>query len=191
MRNFYRRTRIREEFVPINEFPGYELSNWGRVINLRTDREMILSPTEHGDLTIGFTRDSKQHRYAVKVLVAKTFVNSEYISLVRVPARAFVKGESLDFNTPILLDGDKHNLYFENIVWRPRWFAWRYSYQFSHPKPWYEYGPVRDVDADITYESYMAAAIDNGILCVDIRKSIYDYTNRIVYPTYQRFEYVR
>jgi hypothetical protein len=181
---------INEVATPIFGFPTYEITNYGRVINLRTKRAMVLSPTMNGDLTVGLTKDGHQYRYSVKGLVARTYVSKEFFSAMGVESKALVQDESVSFNTPILLDGNKYNLYFENIVWRPRWFAWRYSNQFTEPKPWYAFGPIQDVDADIVYESYLAAAIENGLLCADIRRSIYEPSRRMVYPTYQRFSYV-
>ena len=37
------------------------------------------------------------------------------------------------FDTPINLDGDRHNNRVENLTWRPRWFAIKYNQQFRHP----------------------------------------------------------
>ena len=163
---------IKEDQQYIEGFPTYMVSNYGVVTNLRTGREMVLSPTMNGDLTVGLTRGGRQYRFSVKGLVA----------------RAFVPGETDVFNTPVLLDGDKHNLYFENIVWRPRWFAWKYARQFSHPEEWYQQGPVYDINNHILYDTFMDASISNGILCSDIRRSIY-HGELKVFPTGQVFAY--
>jgi hypothetical protein len=156
----------------IDDFPTYGITNYGRVINFRTGRDMILSPTMHGDLTVGLTRGGHQYRYSVKVLVA----------------RAYVPGETDEFNTPIQKDGDKLNLAADNIVWRPRWFALRYARQFTNPPQWYFFGPIKEVGGP-EYETYMDAAIHNGILCSDIRDSIYN--EKPVFPTGQMFIYLR
>lgn len=165
----YRNT---EFTISIADFPGYEITNHGRVFNLHTGREMVLSPTQHGDLTVGLTKGGHQYRFSVKGLVA----------------RAFVEGETDIFNTPTLLDGDKHNLYFENIVWRPRWFAWKYSRQFSHPELWYSNGPIYENTEGVLYDSFIDASVHNGILCSDIRTSIY-HGELMVFPTGQMFAY--
>jgi hypothetical protein len=156
---------------PIPGYTRYDITNYGRVINGTTGRLMVLSPTLNGDLTVGLVKGDHQTRFSVKGLVA----------------RAFVEGETDVFNTPILLDGDKHNLYFENIVWRPRWFAWKYSRQFTDPEPWYTQGPIYEYTKGIMYDTFMDAAILNGILCEHIRKSIYDDLD--VFPTGQKFTY--
>lgn len=158
-----------EEARTIPEFPRYAVTNYGRILNQMTHREMILSPTLHGDLTVGLMDDDaldhRQHRRSVKVLVA----------------RAFVHGETEVFNTPILLDGDPWNLRASNIRWRPRWFAVRYARQLSHPKEWFFSGPVLDIYNRIEYENIFEAAITNGSLCVDILRSTSQETR--VFPT--------
>ena len=157
----------------IEGFPGYEITTRGRVFNTRTGREMVLSPTQAGDLTVGLTQHGHQHRYSVKCLVA----------------RAFVSGETEEFNTPILLDGNKSNLHVSNIVWRPRWFAWKYTRQFNDIHKWYFFGPIVDMATMEEYANYIEAAIANGLLCVDIMESVYN--EKKVYPTNQQFAYVR
>jgi hypothetical protein len=165
----YRITEIGER---IKDFPSYEITNHGNVFNMNTGRLMVLSPTMNGDLTVGLVRGGHQYRFSVKGLVA----------------RAFVEGESDEFNTPVLLDGDKYNLYYENIVWRPRWFAWKYARQFSHPQAWHHQGPIYEITDGVLYDSFMEAAIRNGILCEDIRTSIY-HGELQVFPTGQMFMY--
>lgn len=164
--------QIVEEMV-IPGFPNYKITSDGRVFNLRTEKEMMLSPTLNGDLTVGLVREHRQYRYSVKGLVA----------------RAFVDGETELFNTPILLDGDKHNLKAENILWRPRWFAWLYTRQFATKPDWYFFGPLVDTTTNTPYPDYLTASITNGILCADIRESI--YSGHHVFPTRQRFAYAR
>ena len=102
-----------ERGVLIEGFPNYEITNFGRVFNVKTGREMTLSPTMSGDLTVGLVRDGIQYRRSVKNLVA----------------RAFVPGETSIYDTPIQIDRDKYNLHVSNIVWRPRWFAIKYALQ--------------------------------------------------------------
>lgn len=157
-------------FVVVDEFPDYYITQRGEVVNYTYNRNMTLSPTEHGDLTVGLMRDGNQHRRSVKVLVA----------------RAFVEGETDIFNTPIQLDGNKNNLHAENIVWRPRWFAWKYTVQFNEPRPeWYDDGPIMDIVYAQRYHSVIEASMSNGILCEDIYESI--HRGSMVFPTGQIF----
>jgi hypothetical protein len=154
-----------EERRVIEPFSKYEISNFGRVFNLNTGREMTLSPTQQGELTVGLTIDGVQHRRSVKVLVA----------------RAFVDGETEVFDTPIQLDGDRTNLMATNIMWRPRWFALAYIKQFDNPLDWYYSGPVVNATKDLLYDYIFLAATSEGVLCEAIRDSIFNGTK--VFPT--------
>lgn len=159
--------------MTISEFPNYEISSSGRVFNRDTGREMVLSPTMQGDPTVGLVRDGIQYRRSVKVLVAE----------------AFVPGQTDVFDTPIQLDGDKRNVTAENIVWRPRWFAWKYARQFSIVQPnWYFMGPIFDVVNSIQYKNIIEAAMATGSLCEDIHYSIINETH--VFPLGERYVYM-
>lgn len=144
-----------EEFRIIPDFSKYAVSNLGRVIHIDKNREMTLSPTEKGDLTVGLMGNGNQYRRSVKVLVAK----------------AFVTGRSMMFDTPIQLDGDRENLKATNIVWRPRWFAWHYSRQFVDIPAWVYSGPIVNT-LGYEYETIIDAGIQTGSLWRDIRWSI-------------------
>lgn len=161
-----------EESKPIPGFPNYEVTSFGRVFNVRTGREMALSPTEIGVLTVGLVYDHVQYRRSVKVLVA----------------RAFVPGESPKLNTPIQLDGNRNNLYANNIVWRPRWLAWEYARQFRDPPVWFFNGPIVDVIDGAIYDSIIEAALMTGTLCKDINLSIVNKTR--VFPTGEQYVYM-
>lgn len=159
-----------EERRIIYPFTRYEVTNYGRVFNLHTGREMILSPTQHGELTVGLMHEGEQYRRSVKVLVAK----------------AFVPGETDIFDTPIQLDGNRGNLMADNIVWRPRWFALAYIRQFEVDPEYYSAGPVLDSEGN-TYEDVLHAAMATGSLCEAIRDSIFNNTR--VFPHGLMFTY--
>lgn len=145
-----------EQFRQIPDFMLYAVSNYGRVINLKFDREMTQSPTQYGDATVGLMKNGTQHRRSVKVLTAK----------------AWVHGESVLFDTVINKDGDRGNVHYTNLAWRPRWFAWKYHQQFNYLPTWVEQGPVVESEGDVPYPSILHAAVYNGEMMDDIRKSI-------------------
>jgi hypothetical protein len=82
--------------MSIPEFPDYHVTSDGKIFNTRTGREMVLSPTMQGELSVGMMKkvfnadtgreEGIQLRRSAKVLVA----------------RAFVPGETDVFDTPIL-----------------------------------------------------------------------------------------
>lgn len=162
-----------QSFKRIPDFWDYMVGNHGEVYNTAFSRWMTFTPTQHGELTVGLTRDGRQYRRSVKVLVA----------------RAFVPGESMDCDTPILLDGDRRNLRADNIVWRPRWFAWHYAQQFKEDEydSWAYTGPVIDEKTGVVYETVIDAAIGTGSLITDIKKSLLNKTK--VYPHGATFAY--
>lgn len=162
-----------ETSVPILDFPTYHVTTHGRVINSKTYRDMAFTPTHHGDLTVGLMWEGKQHRRSVKVLVAE----------------AFVEGKDEIFDTPIQLDGNRENLRADNILWRPRWFAWWYIQQFKEPIPsWYYMGPIFETVMKMEYRSIFEASVTNGELCNHIHESV--LTGKIVFPHGTRYVYM-
>lgn len=146
-------------YMVIPEFPDYEVSDEGDVVNDR-GQSMTRSPTQYGDLTVGLMLGGVQFRRSIKGLVA----------------RAFVEGRSDIFDTPIILDGDRNNLHYTNIKWRPRWFALMYHQQWDRVDQWWFVGPVVDTTTNIEYEHIMAAAIHTGSLVHDVRTAMMNRT---------------
>ena len=160
-----------EERVVIQDFPKYEVSNLGKVYKIGTGRELTLSVVTGGALSVGLMHEGFQYRRQVKTLVA----------------RAFVEGEDDVSDTPVLLDGNRSNLCAWNIVWRPRWFSWKYLYQLYEYERWAVTAAIVD-DQGYVYTSFLDAAMSNGILCYDIFRSIHE--GKPVYPTEQIFRYI-
>lgn len=145
-----------ERFVRIPGFPNYQVSNYGDVINIAKGKKMTMSPNQNGDLTVGISRDNHQSRKSVKVLVA----------------RAFCQGETDIMNTVVQLDGDQNNVVAWNLVWRPRWFAWRFNKQYEDIPDWAWVGPIKDEVHGGEYEHMVDAAMVLGVLIDDIRRSM-------------------
>lgn len=70
-----RKRKLKEEFKPIPGFPNYLISNYGYVLNEKFGREMTLSPTMWGDLTVGLTHNNKTKTFRVHRLVAEAFLD--------------------------------------------------------------------------------------------------------------------
>lgn len=151
-------------------FPNYEVTSFGRILNKTRGRELKFQPNPEGIPTVGLYVDGKQNRRSVKVLVAQ----------------AFVPGETLIYNSPISKDGDWWNLRAENLMWRPRWFAWRWANQFTDVKPYFSYGPVRDLTNRETYPTIWDASLASGNLCEHIYRNIMD--GYPVFPKKERYK---
>jgi hypothetical protein len=158
-----------EHWKPIEEFPKYSVSDQGRIRFERTGRILQCNLNQYGLLQVGMMHEGTQRHRSVPLLVAKAFLPS-------VPG---------PFDTPINLDGDRHNNRVQNLAWRPRWFAVKYNQQFRHPFEEPIDDPIMD---DRTHEispNSIECAKRYGLLEQDLVLSILART--YVWPTYQRF----
>jgi hypothetical protein len=114
-------------------------------------------------------RDGVQKHRSVPLLVAK----------------AFLPEPPGPFDTPINLDGDRHNNHVENLAWRPRWFAIKYNQQFKYPYPSSIMSPLQDLKTGEVSENSFECAKRYGLLEHDLVLSI--LTRTYVWPTYQEF----
>jgi hypothetical protein len=162
-----------EVWADIEDFPRYEVSNAGLIVNSLTGRPVKVSKTQQGDVKVSLIDNQGFRRtVSVKVLVA----------------RAFVEGETEVFDTPVLLDGQSINLHESNIVWRPRWFALKYARQFNAFYPYYYDRGVVDNRSKTVYQHVFDASTLNGYLMREILESCHN--NRPVFPNFQTFSFV-
>jgi NUMOD4 motif len=160
---------MKEKWKTIELFPDYEVSDYGRIRSKLTDRVLALNDNQFGVTQVGLMRDGIQHHRSVPLLVAKAFLPS---------------GPGA-FDTPINLDGDRHNNHISNLQWRPRWFAIRYNRQFRYP---YENPipvPLVDLKTGVVSENSLECAKTYGLLERDLVLAILNRT--YVWPTYQEF----
>jgi hypothetical protein len=158
-----------EAWMPIKNFPEYSVSNNGKVRSDKTGRILSLNENQFGVLQVGLMRDGIQFHRSVPLLVAK----------------AFLDPESEPFDTPINLDGDRHNNRVENLVWRPRWFAIKYNRQFRYPYENPIHARIIDLKTRELSENSFECACRYGLLEQDLVLSILNRT--YVWPTYQEF----
>ena len=158
-----------EQWENIELFPDYAVSTLGRVCSRKTGRILALNVNQYGLVQVGLMRDGLQHHRSVPLLVAKAFLEP-------------VQGP---FDTPINLDGDRHNNRLENLLWRPRWFAIKYNHQFRYPYENSIQAPIIDLKTDEVSENSLECAKRYGLLEEDLVLSILNRT--YVWPTYQEF----
>ena len=162
-----------ENWMSIENFPGYSVSDRGRIRTDKSGRILVLSENQFGLLQVGMMRDGVQHHRSVPLLVAK----------------AFIPEPVGPFDTPINLDGDRHNNSIENLVWRPRWFAIKYNQQFRYPYEMPILTPIEDLKTGEISENSTECAKRYGLLEQDLVLSILNRT--YVWPTYQEFGIVQ
>lgn len=158
-----------ERWEIIDEFPYYKVSDYGRVANIETGRIIKQSRTAGGIVKVGLVNSGRQYTRSVCNLVAEKFVD----------------GSTEMFDTPIHLDFDKTNNYYKNLLWRPRWFAWKYTRQANEGSEHFERGPLIDVDTNIVYNNFYHAATTFGILAEDIWRCV--IFKKRIFPTNQLF----
>jgi hypothetical protein len=162
-----------ERWLEIVEFPGYSISNFGRVRNDRTGRIMVMVRNQAGVLMVGLVQDGIQYKRAIAKLVADRFLPHNTLET---------------FDTPMHLDGDRENCAASNLVWRPRWYVLKYQQQFESYRQPYVDQKIRDETNDVLYANSWEAAIANGLREYEVAKSVYE--NTTAWPTYQTFRIV-
>lgn len=162
---------MEEIWSEIDYFPGYCVSNHGRVRNESNGYIMAQLINQSGVTYVGLNKLGIQHRRAVALLVARAYVPHEPL-------------QGSAFDTPTHLDGDLNNNRADNLIWRPKWFAMRYHRQFHIPRQRLPYA-IQEIETNEIFETPLAAAKRFGLLEHDLLTSIYN--EEFVWPTYQRF----
>lgn len=158
-----------EIWSKIDDFPNYSVSSHGRILNDNNGRLMKESMNGSGVVKVGLVRGGVQYTRSVKLIVADTFI----------------VGRTQEFDTPIHLDGDARNNRADNLLWRPRWFAWKHTRQFVDITPQHTRGPIVDLHTELWYQHMLEAAVIHGLLVIDIWKSI--QSRKETFPTWQVF----
>jgi hypothetical protein len=160
-----------ERWADIPGFPNYMVSDHGRVRNIKHERLVKPSLTSQGAVKVNLYDGHSRVTKSVKVLVASLFLD----------------GRTEQFDTAMHLDGDQTNNRLDNLVWRPRWFAWKYSRQFKHIDYFITMGAVYDVKSETVYDTIVDAGVKNGLLFDEINFGIVN--NVVIFPTWQLFEW--
>jgi len=154
---------VKEIWQPVEEAPGYYVSNHGNV-RKALDYNMATGRLPDGTRTVSMTVDKKQQVFVLRRVVAAAFCD--------------IPDEHSD--TVVHLDGDQNNCHADNLVWRPRWFAWRYTRQFrlATLDRW-EIPVVNVVTGDMS-PSVVAAGMIDGTLWADVYRSVIEGVQ--IYP---------
>lgn len=163
-----------ERWKPIPGFDSYQISDQGRIYNTRANITMSLNTTLQGDLKVSLWESGERTTRSVRVLVAEMFVpnpnpnDSEY-------------GEA--FDTVIVLDGNKNNVSFRNLAWRPTWFAYMYAVQFNKPySDTYYKHPVENKNTGAVYRSIFECATREGLILEHVFDSVSRSNGCPVFP---------
>ena len=165
---------MKELWKKIPEFPEYSVSTHGRVRNDLRERIIQPSYVRNTYLKINLYRDGIRYTRAVKSLVADAFLKPPL---------------NENFDTAMPLDGDPTNLHISNLVWRPKWFAWKYAHQMSMADSYANSGPIIERRTEIVYDGIVEASLQNGLLFYEVSCSL---VNKIpVFPDWRLFDWYK
>ena len=161
--------------MPLREYPGYSISNLGQVRNDKrsTILSIVLLQSKHTYVCL--MKNGVQVKRSISKLVSESFVP--------IPEHRVAS----TFTTPIHLDGDLTNCHADNLMWRPRWFAMKYTRQFQLKLP--IAAPVRDIQSREVFKDLWPLVMTYGLLYLDIILSAANMT--YVFPTMQTFEWAK
>lgn len=133
-----------EEWKPIEDFPGYEVSDQGRIRNARTEYVLSQYPNGRGRIQVVLYRDGRNNARAVHQLVAKAFLY---------PAP--------EGTIPMHLDGDVTNNAVSNLDYKPLLFVMARTRQMKRTVP-KDSRRIRHVASGVVYDNSLecAKAID-------------------------------
>ncbi len=107
-----------QKWLPIDNFPGYEVSNDGLVRNASNLYVLGLYDNGRGYLQVVMRKEGRNTARAVHRLVANAF-----------------HGEEPRDHVPVHLDEDKTNNHIDNLSWTPRWLAMQQKKQRVRTSP--------------------------------------------------------
>lgn len=105
-----------EHWEEIEEFPGFAISDFGRVEDLDNERFVPIRRNKQGFVMVTVNDGNRQYTRSVALLVARAFLEAP-------------RNES--YNSIIHLNGDRDDCRSLNLMWRPRWYALRYHKMFE------------------------------------------------------------
>jgi hypothetical protein len=160
-----------EIWLPLLSYPGYSASDQGRVRNDKRDSILAVVRVKGRRSYVGLMSRGTQVKRSLSRLICETFVPNQRKEY---------------FDTPIHVDGDLANCKAVNLQWRPRWFADRYSFQFTQDLG--ETLPVRNINTGVTYSNVWEVVFAHGVLFNDVVLSIANKT--YVFPLMHNFEWI-
>jgi NUMOD4 motif len=178
---------MRERWKRIDEYEltRYSVSDHGNVKNANTGQLMSQSLTPEGTVKVGFVVKRNYYTRLVKNLVALAFVDVDrevvaYVSDLSTP---------LDpMNLAVInIDGDQLNNHYQNLAWRPRWYAWKYARQFHVDPPPDHFVPLINLRTGERFENTMEAGISEGLLWEYVIASA--VTGHTVFPSSSVFAF--
>jgi hypothetical protein len=159
------------EWWNLSGFDGYTIHKSGNIHDTQKGRQVAQQWANNG-----FQVNLRSSRGA------RGYTTARVASLV---AQIFVPRPDFQADTVIFLDGDRRNHHASNLMWRSRSYAIRYHRQITDPEGQYHLSAPYVDEYGIVYSSCLDAAIANGLLPTEVRRSAMN--NEPVLLTSQQF----
>ena len=160
-----------EQWINLQDYPGYSISDLGRVRNDDRDRMLTIVQKQNGYAYVGLTQNKIQVKRSVSRLVAEAFLPPS---------------ENKLFTTPIHFDGDLSNCRAINLDWRPRWFALKHTKQFKRTI-FETTKEVLNLNTEEHFKDCWEAVFRYGLLYIDLIRAIANQTH--VFPTMHKYKW--
>lgn len=127
-----------EEWVKVADFPGYEVSNLGRVRNGRR----IIEPSYNGTgaMRVNLRMDHSNYTRSVSRLVCRAF-----------------HGEPEDGEAVVYRDNDYKNCTADNVFWGDRGYVWERTHQNKRHEPMRNMR-IEHIKTGVIYENSLECA---------------------------------
>ena len=140
-----------EVWKPLRNFPSYNGSSEGRIMNIRTQRIMKTFKNDNGYIQVCLRKNNKQYTVKVARVIAETFL-----------------GEHPGMDV-VYKNGDRSDVCVDNLEWRTRQEVIRRAFERGTKIPSRQI-PVRVIETGEVYNSIRACARDIGCYQTDICK---------------------
>ena len=140
-----------EIWKPLRNFPSYNGSSEGRIMNIRTQRIMKTFKNDNGYIQVCLRKNNKQYTVKVARVIAETFLGEH-------------PGMDVAYK-----NGDRSDVCVDNLEWCTRQEVIRRAFERGTKIPSRQI-PVRVIETGEVYNSIRACARDIGCYQTDICK---------------------
>ena len=142
-----------EIWKPLRNFPSYNGSSEGRIMNIKTQRIMKAFINEKGYVQVCLRKNNKQYTVRVAQVIADTFLGEH-------------PGMDVTYK-----NGNRSDVSADNLEWCTRQEVIQRAFERGTKTPSRQI-PIRVIETGETYESIRACARDIGCYQTDICKCL-------------------
>ena len=140
-----------EIWKPLKNFPSYNGSSEGRIMNIKTQRILKTFVNYKGYVQVCLRKNNKQYTVRVAQVIADTFLGEH-------------PGMDVTYK-----NGNRSDVSADNLEWRTRQEVIQRSFERGERAPSHQI-PIRVIETGETYDSIRACARDIGCYQTDICK---------------------